>query len=36
MIENSRGILGRGGWKKDAILEEAFFQMAIEQAAGGA
>ncbi len=26
MIENSRGILQRAGWKKDAILEEAYFQ----------
>jgi ferredoxin--NADP+ reductase len=28
MIENSRGILQRAGWKKDAILEEAYFQVA--------
>lgn len=28
MIENGRGILHRAGWKKDAILEEAYFQLA--------
>ena len=32
MIENSRGILQRAGWKKDAILEEAYFQMAAREA----
>ena len=32
MIENSRGILQRGGWKKDAILEEAYFQVAAKEA----
>jgi len=32
MIENSRGILERAGWKKDAILEEAFYHLAIKQA----
>jgi ferredoxin/flavodoxin---NADP+ reductase len=36
MIENSRGILERAGWKKGTIREEAFFQVAIEEAAGGA
>ena len=36
MIENSRGILERAGWRKDAILEEAYFPMAIKEAAGGA
>ena len=36
MIENSRGILERAGWKKDAILEEAYFPLAIKEAAGGA
>ena len=34
MIENSRGILGRAGWKKDAILEEAFFHPGIKEAGG--
>jgi len=34
MIENSRGILQRAGWKKDAILEEAFFQEASKEAGG--
>lgn len=34
MIENSRGILRRAGWKKDATLEEAFFQAAIKEAGG--
>ena len=32
MIENSRGILHRAGWKKDAILEEAYFQAAGKEA----
>ena len=36
MIENCRGILERAGWKKDAILEEAYFPLAIKEAAGGA
>jgi hypothetical protein len=36
MIENSRGILERAGWKKDAILEEAYFPLASKEAAGGA
>ena len=36
MIENSRGILERAGWKKEAILEEAYFHLAIKEAAGGA
>jgi ferredoxin--NADP+ reductase len=36
MIENSRGILERAGWKKDAILEEAYFPLAVKEAAGGA
>ncbi|HKD51619.1 MAG TPA: FAD-binding oxidoreductase [Candidatus Acidoferrum sp.] len=36
MIENSRGILHRAGWKKDAILEEAYFQVAAKQASGSA
>lgn len=31
MIENSRGILQRAGWKKDAILEEAYFQVAAKE-----
>ena len=36
MIENSRGILHRAGWKKDAVLEEAYFQMeAAEASASG-
>ena len=32
MIENSRGILHRAGWKKDAILEEAYFQVVAKGA----
>ena len=36
MIENSRGILERAGWKRDAILEEAYFPLAVKEAAGGA
>lgn len=32
MIENSRGILERAGWQKDAILEEAFYHVAIKGA----
>jgi ferredoxin--NADP+ reductase len=31
MIENCKGILQRAGWKKDALLEEAFFQAAINE-----
>jgi len=26
MLENVRGILHRAGWKKDGVLEEAYFQ----------
>jgi len=33
MIENSRGILKRAGWKKDALFEEAYFQQAKSGAA---
>lgn len=36
MIENSRGILQRAGWKKDTILEEAYYQAAIKEAGGSA
>jgi ferredoxin--NADP+ reductase len=36
MIENSRGILERAGWKKDAILEEAYYHVAIREAGGSA
>lgn len=32
MIENSRGILYRAGWKKDAVLEEAYFQAVGKEA----
>jgi ferredoxin--NADP+ reductase len=32
MIENSRGILHRAGWKKDAVLEEAYFQLDSKEA----
>ena len=31
MIENSRGIFERAGWKKDAIFEEAFFHVAMKE-----
>ena len=30
MIENSRGTLERAGWKKDAILEEAYYHAAVK------
>jgi ferredoxin/flavodoxin---NADP+ reductase len=33
MVENSRGILQRAGWKKDAVLEEVYFQPAKGDAA---
>jgi ferredoxin--NADP+ reductase len=32
MIENSRGILERAGWNKNATLEEAYYQVAIKEA----
>lgn len=32
MIEKSCGILVRAGWKKDAILEEAYFQVGAKEA----
>jgi hypothetical protein len=34
MLENGRGILLRAGWKKDAIQDEAYFQVGNEAAAG--
>ena len=36
MVENSRGILQRAGWKKDAMLEEAYFHVAIKESGGSA
>ena len=36
MIENGRGILERAGWKKDAILEEAFFHVATKEGGSSA
>lgn len=36
MIEHSQGILGRAGWKKDAVLEEAYYHVAIKEAGGSA
>ena len=36
MIENSRGILARAGWKNDAILEEAYYPAAIKESAASA
>lgn len=36
MIEHSQGILGRAGWKKAAILEEAYYHVAIKEAGGAA
>jgi NAD(P)H-flavin reductase len=36
MIENSRGILARAGWKNDAIREEAYYPAAIKESAAGA
>ena len=34
MVENVRGILHRAGWKKDAVVEEVYFQPAKNAAAG--
>lgn len=34
MIENSRTILERAGWKKDAVLEEAYYHLTIKEAGG--
>jgi ferredoxin/flavodoxin---NADP+ reductase len=36
MIENSRGILERTGWKREVILEEAYYQQKIKEAGGSA
>jgi len=36
MIEHSQGILERVGWKKDALLEEAYYHLAIKEAGGAA
>jgi ferredoxin/flavodoxin---NADP+ reductase len=36
MIENGRGILQRAGWKRDAMLEEAFYRVAIKESGGSA
>lgn len=36
MVENGRGILQRAGWKKDAILEEIYFHLAIKESGGTA
>jgi ferredoxin--NADP+ reductase len=36
MIEHSQGILQRAGWKKAAILEEAYYHVAIKEAGGAA
>jgi len=36
MIENSRAILERAGWKKGAVLEEAYYHLAIKEAGGTA
>ncbi len=36
MVENGRGILQRAGWKKDAILEEIYFQLTIKETAANA
>jgi len=33
MVENVRGILHRAGWKKDAVLEESYFQRSKGEAA---
>lgn len=34
MIENSRAILEDAGWKKDSVLEEAYYRLAIKEAGG--
>jgi len=31
MVENARGILYRAGWKKNAVLEEVYFQRARDE-----
>jgi ferredoxin/flavodoxin---NADP+ reductase len=36
MIERSQGILERAGWKKEALLEEAYYHVAIKEAGGAA
>jgi ferredoxin/flavodoxin---NADP+ reductase len=36
MIQNCQGILERAGWKKDALLEEAYYHVAIKEAGGTA
>jgi NAD(P)H-flavin reductase len=36
MIENSRGILARAGWKQSAILEEAYYHLAIKESGASA
>ena len=36
MIEHSHGILERAGWKKEAITEEAYYQVPTTNVASGA
>lgn len=36
MIEHSQGILERAGWKKDALLVEAYYHVAIKEVGGTA
>jgi ferredoxin--NADP+ reductase len=36
MIENSRGILARAGWKQGTILEEAYYHLAIKESGASA
>jgi len=36
MIEHSQGIIERAGWKKEAMLEEAYYHVAIKEAGGAA
>ena len=34
MVENCRGILERAGWRKDAMLEEIYYHLAIKESGG--
>jgi len=36
MIKNCQGILERAGWKKEALLEEVYYHVAIKEAGGAA
>jgi hypothetical protein len=36
MVENSRGILERACWKREAVFEEIYYHQAIKEAGGTA